>query len=69
VSPAPAARAAVRPSPVADLAARLWDLERRAELDAHRRRGLSIVPWDGVGPLDAALASLRRPRLRRTLAR
>ena len=69
VSPAPAARAAVRPGPVADLAARLWDLERRAELDAHRRRGLSIVPWDGVGPLDAALASLRRPRLRRTLAR
>jgi uncharacterized protein (DUF58 family) len=68
VSPAPAARAALPPSPVADLAARLWDLERRAELDVHRRRGLSIVAWDGVGPLAVALASLHRPRLHRTLA-
>jgi hypothetical protein len=69
VSPAAAARAAVRPGPVADLAARLWDLERRPELDALRRRGLTIVDWDGVTPLDAVLAPLRRPRLRRALAR
>jgi len=54
--------------PVADLAARLWALERRAQLDEHRRRGLVIVEWDGVEPLDAALARLRRPRLRRGFA-
>jgi uncharacterized protein (DUF58 family) len=69
VSPTTAARAARRPGPIADLAARLWDLERRPELDALRRRGLTIVDWDGVGPLDAALAGLRRPRLRRALRR
>jgi uncharacterized protein (DUF58 family) len=69
VSPTTAARAARRPGPIADLAARLWDLERRPELDALRRRGLTIVDWDGVGPLDATLAGLRRPRLRRALRR
>lgn len=69
VSPAPAARAAVRPGPVADLAARLWDLERRPEIEGLRRRGVTVVGWDGVAPLDAALAGLRRPRLRRALAR
>ena len=69
VSPAPAARAAVRPGPIADLAARLWDLERRPEIDGLRRRGVTVVGWDGVAPLDAALAGLRRPRLRRALAR
>jgi uncharacterized protein (DUF58 family) len=65
VSPVAAARAAVRGGGVADVAARLWALECRAQLDAHRRRGLTVVDWDGVGPLDAALAMLRRPRLRR----
>jgi uncharacterized protein (DUF58 family) len=69
VSPAAAERAAMPPSPVADLAARLWDLERRPELDALRRRGLAIIHWDGVAPLDVALASLRRPRLRRAFTR
>jgi uncharacterized protein (DUF58 family) len=69
VSPATAARAAVRPGPVADVAARLWDLERRPEIDGLRRRGVTVVGWDGVAPLDAALAGLRRPRLGRALAR
>ena len=69
VSPATAARAAVRPGPVADLAARRWDLERRPEIDALRRLGVTVVGWDGVAPLDGALAGLRRPRLRRALAR
>ena len=68
VSPAGPARAAVAGGAVADLAARLWALERRAQLDEHRRRGLVIVEWDGVEPLDAALARLRRPRLRRGFA-
>jgi uncharacterized protein (DUF58 family) len=69
VSPVRAARAATRGGAVADVAARLWALERRVQLDAHRRRGLTIVEWDGTSPLDATLATLSRPRLRRALAR
>jgi uncharacterized protein (DUF58 family) len=68
VSPVASARAAVRGGRVADLAARLWSLERRVQLDALRRRGLTIVDWDGVEPLDVALAALRQPRRRRVLA-
>jgi len=68
VSPVRAARAAARRSAVADVAARLWALERRAELDEYRRRGLSIVEWDGVEPLDKALAALGRRWRRRVLA-
>ena len=68
VSPVEPARVAARPGRVTDVAARLWALERRAALDDLRRRGLTIVDWDGVAPLDAALAPLRRPRLRRVLA-
>ncbi|HEU5194466.1 MAG TPA: DUF58 domain-containing protein, partial [Methylomirabilota bacterium] len=68
VSPVAAARAAARPGRVNDLAARLWALERRAALDDLRRRGLTVVDWDGEASLDAALAGLRRPRLRRMLA-
>jgi uncharacterized protein (DUF58 family) len=68
VSPVTAARAAAPPARVADLAARLWALERRTQIDALRQRGLTIVDWDGVAPLDVALAALRRPRLRRRFA-
>jgi uncharacterized protein (DUF58 family) len=68
VSPVAAARAAVAGGPVADLAARLWALERRGQLDEHRRRGLTIVDWDGVDPLDVTLAALRRPRRHRRVA-
>jgi uncharacterized protein (DUF58 family) len=69
VSPVAPARAAVPPGQVADLAARLWALERRAQLDEYRRRGLTVVDWDGASPLDAVLATLRPARLRRVLAR
>jgi uncharacterized protein (DUF58 family) len=69
VSPVEMVRAAMPASPVVDVAARLWTLERRAQLDEHRRRGLTIVDWDGVAPLDAALAAAHRPRLRLALAR
>lgn len=68
ISPVTAARAAVRGGRVADVAARLWTLERRVQIDELRRRGLTIVEWDGVAPLDAVLAALRRPRIRRVLA-
>ena len=53
---------------MADVAARLWALERRAQLEDLRRAGLTIVDWDGVVPLDIALASLTRRRPRRVLA-
>ena len=68
VSPVPSARSAVRGGQVADLAARLWSLERRLEYDELRRRGLTIVDWNGIEPLDAALATLHRPRWGRVLA-
>jgi uncharacterized protein (DUF58 family) len=68
VSPVASARAAVRGGRVTDLAARLWSLERRVQLDELRRRGLTIVDWDGVEPLDVALATLRQSRRRRVLA-
>jgi len=64
VSPIPAARAAVPRSPVAEVAARLWALERRRELAEHRRHGLTVVDWDGVQPLDVTLATLGRRRRR-----
>lgn len=68
VSPVAATRAIARSGPLADVAARLWALERRAQVAELRRRGLTIVEWDGVEPLEAALATLRRPRLRRAVA-
>jgi uncharacterized protein (DUF58 family) len=68
VSPIPAARAAARRSAVAEVAARLWTLERRAELDEYRRRGLTIVEWDGAEPLDAVLAAFSRRARRRVRA-
>jgi hypothetical protein len=69
VSPVSVARfAAKATSPAADVAARLWGLERRAQVDDLRRRGLTVVEWDGDEPLDGVLAALRRPRLRRGLA-
>jgi uncharacterized protein (DUF58 family) len=65
VSPIAAARTLVGGGAVTDLAARLWALERRAELDRLRSRGLTIIDWDGVEPLEAALAVWqRRPRRR-----
>jgi uncharacterized protein (DUF58 family) len=65
VSPVGPARAALPPGRVADVAARLWALERGAAGQDLRRRGLTVVDWDGEAPLDAALAALRRPRRRR----
>lgn len=68
VSPIAAARALVGGGAMTDLGARLWALERRAELDQLRARGLTIVDWDGVEPLEAALAAWQRPRQRRVRA-
>ncbi len=68
ISPVGVTRAAAGTrSPVADVAGRLWALERRAQVDELRGHGLTVVEWDGDEPLDAVLAALRRPRLRRGL--
>jgi hypothetical protein len=63
VSPVAAARAAMPRTPVVDLAARVWALERRVQLEEYRRNGLTVVEWLGAEPLDAILAPLRRPRV------
>jgi uncharacterized protein (DUF58 family) len=65
VSPIPAACAAAGRRRLTDVASRLWALERRLDLDELRRRGLTIIDWNGVDPLESALAAPRRPRHRR----
>jgi uncharacterized protein (DUF58 family) len=64
VSPVGPTRASLPPSLTADLACRLWTLERRAQLDELRGRGLVILEWDPSGPLEAVLVGLG-PRRRR----
>ena len=66
VSPITLTRQAVRPSPVVDLACRLWDLERHLTVVALRRSGLTVAEWDPQEPLEAALARLGRRRRRLT---
>jgi uncharacterized protein (DUF58 family) len=70
LSPSPIAlvRRAMRTSAGADLACRLWALERRARADALHRLGITVVDWDPAEPLEAALGALR-PARRRRLAR
>ena len=64
VSPVEVTRAALAPSPVVDLACRLWALERRATLVALRRRGLAVLEWRPPEPLEQALAEPARRRRR-----
>jgi len=63
-SPIPLVRRATRPSARADLACRLWALERRARADALQRRGIAFVDWDPAEPLEAALGGASRARRR-----
>jgi uncharacterized protein (DUF58 family) len=62
VSPVELTRAALAPSPAADLACRLWSLERRAPIDELRRRGLPVLVWSPSEPLAAALTRFARRR-------
>lgn len=64
VSPVELMRAALPPSPVDELACRLWSLERRAQLVELRRQGLVVLEWLPDAPLDVALAPLGRYRRR-----
>jgi uncharacterized protein (DUF58 family) len=67
-SPIPLVRRAIRASASADLACRLWALERRGRADALHRLGITILDWDPAEPLEAALGALTRSR-RREVAR
>ncbi|HWO03437.1 MAG TPA: hypothetical protein VNQ54_01505, partial [Methylomirabilota bacterium] len=64
VSPVAVTRAAMPPSPIDDLAGRLWALERRADLTELRRHGLPVLEWCPPAPLEAALVSVPRRRVR-----
>src|SRR5262245_41926997 len=64
-SPIPVVRRTGRPSARADLACRLWALERRARADALQRLGIALVDWDPAEPLEAALGGASPARRRR----
>ena len=64
-SPIPLVRRTLQPSARADLACRLWALERQARADALSRVGIPIVDWDPAEPLEAALVALTPARRRR----
>jgi uncharacterized protein (DUF58 family) len=63
-SPIPLVRRTTRQSPSADLACRLWALERRSRAAALHRLGITVLEWDTRQPLEAALAPLSRARRR-----
>jgi uncharacterized protein (DUF58 family) len=64
VSPVAVTQTVLRPSPLGDLACRLWALERRTQIEALRRRGLEILEWTPAEPLELALAPLAGRRRR-----
>jgi uncharacterized protein (DUF58 family) len=64
-SPIPLVRRAMRASARADLACRLWALERRARADALHRLGITIIDWNPTEPLEAVLGALTPSRRRR----
>jgi uncharacterized protein (DUF58 family) len=68
VSPIEVTRRALAPSPVTDLACRLWAADRRVMLDDMRRSGLTLLEWEPARPLEEALAVLGRWRPARELA-
>lgn len=68
VSPVEVTRTTVKPSPLNELACRLWALERRARLDEFRRHGIAVAEWNPAEPLERALAGLARRRQRAAIA-
>ena len=68
VSPVDVMHAVLTPSPINDLACRLWALERRAHLDEFRRHGIPALEWNPSEPLEPALAAFGRRRSRLTSA-
>lgn len=68
VSPVDVLRTSLPRVPVNALACRLWQLERRAQLDRFRHHALPVVEWQPSEPLEQALARLGRRRPRRVPA-
>jgi uncharacterized protein (DUF58 family) len=65
VSPVDVTRATLPPSPLNELACRLWTLDRRERLDEFRRHGIPVLEWrPSSEPLESALAGFHRRRAR-----
>jgi uncharacterized protein (DUF58 family) len=69
ISPVEPTRRALPPSPLTDLACRVWAAERRVLLDDLRRAGLPVLEWDTRRPLEVVLAAMGRHRAAKELAR
>jgi uncharacterized protein (DUF58 family) len=61
--PAPASSGSGKPDHLDALALRLWRLDRQAVRFVLGELGVPVVSWDGLAPLDLALAPLRQAPL------
>jgi uncharacterized protein (DUF58 family) len=68
ISPVESMRRALPPSPLTDLACRVWAAERHALLDDLRRAGMQLLEWDSRRPLEVVLAAIGRHRVAKELA-
>jgi uncharacterized protein (DUF58 family) len=68
ISPIDITRGFLDPSPLNDLACRLWTLERQAQVADLRRQGLVVIEWRPDQPLELALAPFVRHYRQRALA-
>jgi uncharacterized protein (DUF58 family) len=68
ISPIDLTRGSLVPSPLSDLACRLWTLERQAQVADLRRQGLAVIEWRPDQPLELALAPFARHYRQRALA-
>ncbi len=68
ISPIDVTRGCLVPSPLSDLACRLWTLERQAQVANLRRQGLAVIEWRSDQPLEMALAPFARHYRQRALA-
>jgi uncharacterized protein (DUF58 family) len=62
VSPVDVTRAVLRQSALTDLACRLWNLERAAQIEELRRQGIVVIDWHLEEPLEVVLAAAARHR-------
>lgn len=68
ISPIDLTRGCLVPSPLSDLACRLWTLERQAQVADLRRQGLAVIEWRPDQPLELVLAPFARHYWQRALA-
>jgi len=62
ISPVPVTRALMAPSPVTDIASRLWNLERAAQLEKLRKQGMTVLEWQPEESLEVVLSAITRRR-------